>query len=209
MNHDTFMTTSQTLSDRWQTAIGTALWGALLSRPWPAQGLAAALGDAIEERHLQVYSTGPEEQQALIDLGASGGVALAPDQPSLVVLQGFTDNRAGYFVTTDVTSSEEEVADGATEVTVGVTLRNSAPTWPPSILLGIPGLSSASKGLFQAQLQVYLPTGATVVRSTVDGGPGPLQLVDEEFERPMAIQFLEVPAGESTTATIVYRLAPG
>ena len=205
MNRDTFMTTSQTLSDQWQTAIGTALWGALLSRPWPPQALATAVGRAVEERHLQVYSTDPAQQQALTDLGASGEVRFSAHHASLVVLQGFSDNRAGYFVTTKVSSSQRDLPDGAKEVSVTVTLHNAAPTEPPSILLGTPTFQ-ATRGLFQAQLQVYLPLGATVVESTVDGGPGFLDLVEEEFGRPMPIQFLDVPAGATTAATFVYRL---
>lgn len=207
MNHDTFLTTSQTQSDRWQTVTGAALWGSLLSRSWPPQDVGGALSRAATERHLQVYSTDPTEQQALTDLGAAGEVRLSPEQPSLVVLQGFTDNRAGYFVTTETTSSTTDLPEGGTEVTVTVTLHNSAPTGPPSILLGT-ATSQSPEGMFQVQLQVYLPEGAEVVESTVDGGPGILDLVEEEFGRPMAIQFLEVPAGSSSSARIVYRLTP-
>ncbi len=64
MNRDTFLTTSQTQSDGWQTATGTALWGAVLSRPWPPQAMAAALSRGVAERHLQVFATDP---------GAAGG----------------------------------------------------------------------------------------------------------------------------------------
>jgi hypothetical protein len=207
MNRDTFMTTSQTQSDQWQTAIGTALWGSLLSRPWPPQALATALARGVDERHLQVYATDRTQQQALTDLGATGAVRFSTGQPSLVVLQGLSDNRAGYFVTTKTTSSTRDLPDGGTEVTVTVTLHNSAPTGPPSILLGTPTFGS-TKGSFQTQLQVYLPTGAKVVKSTVDGKAGFLDLVEEEFGRPMAVQLLEMPAGGTTSATIVYRLQP-
>jgi hypothetical protein len=205
MNRDTFLTTSQTLSDRWQTATGTALWGALLSRPWPPQALATALSRAVKDRHLQVYATDPVQEQALTDLGATGGVRLSKGQPSLVVLQGFSDNRAGYFATTKVTSSQTRLPDGTTQVMVSVTLHNSAPAGPPSILLGTAAFES-TKGSFQAQLQVYLPAGAKVVKSTVDGGPGILDLVEEEFGRPMAIQFLQTRSGTTTVAQIVYLL---
>ncbi len=209
MNRDTFMTTSQTLSDQWQTAIGTALWGALLSRPWPPQALATALGRAVEERHLQVYATDPAQQQALTDLGCERrgrvrhGAAPARGAPGLLrqprrVLRHPAGQRP----------PRPSSRTARTEVTVTVTLHNAAPTGPPSILLGTPTFQ-ATEGLFQAQLQVYLPPGATVVKSTVDGGPGIFDLVEEEFGRPMAIQFLDVPAGGTTAATFVYRLPPG
>lgn len=207
MDRDTFLTTSQTVSDRWQTTTGAVLWGALLSRPWPPQALATALGSSIADRHLQVYATDPAQEQSLTDLGAAGEVRFSTGQPSLVVLQGFSDNRAGYYATTRVTSSQEELPDGTTEVTVTVTLHNSAPTGPPSALLGTAG-SQSTEGSFQAQLQVYLPAGAKVVKSTVDGGPGILDLVEEEFGRPMVVQFLETRSGTSTTAQFVYRLPP-
>ncbi len=122
-----------------------------------------------------------------------------------MVLQGFSDNRAGYFATTDVSATQEAMPDGTTEVTATVTLHNAAPTGPPSILLGT-AESESKMGAFQAQLQVYLPEGAEVVESTVDGKPGILDLVEEEFGRPMAIQFLQTRSGSSTAARIVYRL---
>ena len=40
---DTFLTVSQQRSDHWQSALGTALWQALLSRPLPPVPLTAAL----------------------------------------------------------------------------------------------------------------------------------------------------------------------
>ena len=205
INRDTFQTTSQRRSDDWQAAIGTALWGALLSRPPPPRALADAIARGAAERHFQVYSADPAQQETLAELGVAGEVSFSEDHPPLVVLQGFSDNRAGYFATTEVASSSSDMADGSTRVTVTVTLRNTAPTGPPSILLGT-ATSQARNGSFQAQLQVYLPDGAEVLKSTVDGGPGALQLVEEEFGRPMAIQFLETEAGTTTTATIVYRV---
>ena len=171
VNRDTFLTTSQARSDRWQTVTGAALWEAVLTRPWRPQALATALSRGVEERHLQVFAADPAGRRRW-------SISVRPARwRSLRTSRRWSCCRASRTTAPATSSrgrsrpSQEELPDGGTEVTVDVTLQNSAPTGPPSILLGTP-TSQASEGLFQAQLQVYLPLGATVVSSTVDGGPG-------------------------------------
>jgi hypothetical protein len=56
-------------------------------------------------------------------------------------------------------------------------------------------------------MDLYMPVGAQVLESSVDGTPG-LQIVDEEFGRPVAIQYLLADAGGTSVAIVRY-LIPG
>ena len=114
--------------------------------------------------------------------------------------KGLSANRAGYFARSHTTTTTRTTADG-TEVTVTVRMHNDAPDGPPSQLLGLPG--DGPIGQFGVEMDVYLPPGAQVLKSSVDGGPG-LQLVEHEFGRPVAIQYLLADAGKTSVAVIRY-----
>ena len=109
---------------------------------------------ATGTRHLQIYSTSTDEEQLLSDLHMDGAVTFSDQQPPLVVFQGLSANRAGYFAHFHTTTTTRTTADG-TEVTVTVRMRNDAPDGPPSQLLGLPG--DGPIGQFGVEMDVYLP----------------------------------------------------
>jgi hypothetical protein len=80
-------------------------------------------------------------------------------------------------------------------------MRNDAPDGPPSQLLGLP--DDGPVGQFGVEMDLYLPVGAQVLESSVDGTPG-LQIVDEEFGRPVAIQYLLADPGGTSVAIVRY-----
>lgn len=206
LGRDTYLTRSQPAANRMQTEVGTALWTRILTTPWASEPMLAALGDAVGTRHLQVYSSISDEQAAIADLDLDGGVTF-PDAPEpLVVFQGLTPNRAGYFATYRTGTEVRETPEG-TEVTVTVRMRNGAPVdGPPSQLLGLRG--DGPIGQFAVELDLYLPVGARVLKSSVDGTPG-LQIVDHEFGRPVVVQYLLANPGETSVATIRYLVPDG
>jgi hypothetical protein len=157
INRDTFLTTSQTKSDRMQDAIGEALMQAVLARPLAPSALAGALARATSERHLQLYSADPGEEELLRQLGASGQVELGPN-PLLVAWDGAVQSRAGYFADKSITYRADLQADGSARVTIGITLKNTAPSSPASILLGEPGWG-VPIGTYWALTKTYLPEG--------------------------------------------------
>ena len=200
LGRDTYLTKSQPKANRMQTVVGTALWRSVFSSSWAPQPMFSAIGQATGTRHLQIYSTSTEEEQLLSDLHVDGAVTFSDQQPPLVVFQGLSANRAGYYARLHTTTATRTTADG-TEVTVTVRMHNDAPDGPPSQLLGLPG--DGPIGQFGVEMDVYLPPGAQVLKSSVDGGPG-LQLVEHEFGRPVAIQYLLADAGETSVAVIRY-----
>ena len=62
---DVYKTTSGATSDAWELGIGKALWGAVLTRPWPMQAMSAAISSAAKGRHLQVWSPDPSAEATL------------------------------------------------------------------------------------------------------------------------------------------------
>jgi hypothetical protein len=205
INHDTFLTTSQARSNHLQDAIGEALLRATLERPVAPTAMASALARATSERHLQIYSTDPTEEELLRQLGASGELELGPD-PLLVAWDGATGSRAGYFAEKSIAYRAELQPDGSTNVTIRLTLRNRAPSGPPSILLGVRG-AGVPIGTYWAYANVYLPAGAEDIRGRVLGQPS-VNLIEQEFGHPVVLQLLRVTPRGSVTGTISYRL-PG
>ncbi len=90
-----------------------------------------------------------------------------PDDGSpLVTVNGYTSNRAGYFVTTHTSVKRDDRL-----VTATVKFTSTAPSGPPSILLGRTRGDTAGKplGTFGAEITLYMPPGSQQVKDTVDG----------------------------------------
>ena len=82
--------TSGATSDAWELGIGEALWGAVLTRPWPMQAMSAAISSAAEGGHLQVWSPDAGVESALQALGVGGAVTFPDDGAPLVTVNGYT-----------------------------------------------------------------------------------------------------------------------
>ena len=202
LGRDTFETTDPTESDRLQTAIGGVLWEAVLSRPLAADALTAAMSRSVAERHLQVYVRDTEDQAVLHELGATGEVELA-EQDVMVTMNGNTPNRAGYFAETSIASAQK-IEGGAVRTELTIIVENTAPKGPESILLGFE-VDGYPVGTYAALVDVFLPVGATDIRSEVDGRPG-LQLIEEELGRSVVLQAIDVPPGSTAELVIRYSL---
>lgn len=185
LDADTFRL-PQPASDRIQTALATAIWRALLARPLSGRAFAEALGRAARERHLQVYSADGREESLLEGLGAAGSVRPEPNA-LMVVWDGGSDSRSGYFAQKRVGYRADVHADGSADVSIDVELRNTAPTGPPSILLGTG--TGEPVGTYSAWVNVYAPVAAEALRS--DGGA--LELVERELGRKVLMGFLTAP----------------
>jgi hypothetical protein len=158
---------------------------------------------AARERHLQVFSTDPEEEATLDDLGATGRVALEGN-PLFVVWQDATASRTGFFARKRLTHHVHLQADGSAIVESDVTLENRAPQGPPSILLGDPR-NGDPVGYYAAYVNVYLPVDAEDVEAKADGSPE-FDLVEEEFGHPVLMGLLGAGPGRSATLHVTYRI---
>jgi Protein of unknown function (DUF4012) len=204
LHHDVFLLDKQE-SDAAQIALGEALITGLLEDPLNPRALVEGISRSAGERHLQVFAARPEEQALIERLGADGSVRLGSN-PLFVVWQDATNNKAGYFARKEVEHRIALQPDGSAVVTSTIRLRNEAPDGPPSVLLGS-GQSGDEPGHFAAYVNVYLPAGSTEITSEIGDSPG-LGLVESEFGRPVVLELLSVPPGESATLTVRYRV-PG
>jgi len=191
--------------DATQIAVGQALIEGLLGRPLDPRTLVEGIARAARERHLQVYADRDGEQALLGTLGVAGSFEPGPN-PTAVVWQDATNNKAGYFAHKEVHHRVELRPDGSAAVSTRITLHNRAPGGPPSVLLGY-GKSGDPPGTYAAYVNVYLPRGATEIRSKVSDFPG-LGSVEQEFGRPVVFELLLAPSGESIHLDVQY-VVPG
>lgn len=199
LSRDTFATGDGEASNRLQAALAGAVWEAVLTRSPSLEGLTGALARSAAERHLQIYSIHPEEQEALVRLGVAGEVPRT-DHPLEVTWFGASESRAGYFAETEVELRATLAPDGWAEVTLVATLRNGAPTGPPSILLGA-GNPDEPVGSYFSFVNAYLPPDARVL----DIRGGSLALEEREGGLPVVMGLLGGPSGTSERLTVRYR----
>jgi len=181
--------------------------------PLSSRGRLAAAEDHLSGAHrlacqsdrLTVAGVGLHSDRAFFaeEDDHGGQLELGPD-PLLVAWDGATGNRAGYFAEKSVAYRADLQPDGSAHVTIRLTLRNTAPPGPPSILLGFPG-AGVPIGTYWAYANVYLPEGAEDIRGGVLGEPS-VNLIEREFGHPVVLQLLRVTPGRSVTGTISYRI---
>lgn len=200
LNRQTFLVPSANASDELQARIGLDVWDALLTRPVDAAPLASAMASATSSGHFAAYSVSTEEQGLLAELDADGAFELGPN-PIAVVWQDAAASRAAYFADKRVSTEIALDSDGTADVATTVTLRNDAPTGPPSILLGTG--KGATVGSMALGVEVYLPEVAERVR--VKTSAPSVYGVDEAFGRPVGDCYLYGDPGQDMTCTVGYR----
>ena len=211
VGRDTFEPTSSDESDAEQSATAAALFDAILSRPIPPRPMGEAMARAARERHLQIYSTNPAEERQLEALGASGHLDL-PSNPLMVSWFGATANRAGFFADKTVAYDATLNPDGSADVAVKISLHNSAPGSPPSVLLGngmgnragSPTDIGVPVGTFGAYVNLYLPAAAAFTKTS---GDSTISVNQNEFGHPVVMQYLQAASHKTVTTTIHYTLS--
>jgi len=204
LDSETMLTEDKVQSDAWQAGIATSLWQAMVTRPLSAESIGDAVSRATAERHLQVFSTDPLEEALLDELDASGRLAM-PVNPLAVSWSGFVGSRTGFFAEKAIDYKAVVNTDGTADVSVTITLTNTAPTQPESILLGTEA-DNFDVGEYAAAASVYLPASARRIRSRVDGGRSLVELYEREFDRRVVLTVLAAKSGQTTTAEISYRM---
>ena len=192
-------------ADRIQAAIATSVWTAFQQRPVSATAFATALAKSVKDRHLQVYSTDPTEQATLRKLGATGETTLGKN-PLAVVWQGIGANKLGWFVERRIDVDVELDGRGTATVTTTLQMRNDAPEGPPGGLFGAG--TDFPVGTFAAYVSVYLPETSEDYPHFEASGPTVTGL-EREFERPVALGFMQARWRGGTYSWSVRYRAPG
>ena len=154
------------------------------------------------------YATDPSQEAALKEIGVAGQVTFPPSPDPLVVYEGFTSSRVGYYAKFHTDTQHTTNPDGSSAVTVPITLKNTAPqSGPPSILLGLP-TDNFPRGYFATEVHVYMPPGSQVTDVTTDGKPPILKSIQEEYGHPVLKTLMQAKAG-ATSTTVVHYTVPG
>jgi len=175
-----------------------AVWQRITTSAPAVADLARALSPVMAEKHIQVFSTDPGEEQVLDRLGVAG--AMAPVQGDFlgVVTQNATGNKMDWFLRRSVDyRARFDPGSGQVRSTVRISLQNRAPTTGlPDYLIGSSLIPPPPKGVNRVYVSVYTPLGLTGAR--VGGRTTPMES-DIERDRHVYSTFVLVPAGGSTT----------
>lgn len=138
----------------------TQFWSQLSSGDVDGPALVRGMSDAIATRHLQVYSAHRDSERSLASLDADGSLDAYGPNVQLVYHNALGANKVDYFLHRDISTTIDVAASGDLDVTTNVSMRNDAPSGPPSILLGGLG-ANARPGESQMAFDILMPRRAT------------------------------------------------
>ncbi len=187
----------QTERKDYLTDIAAATFDRLLTGDLPSpRELGRVLGPAARGGHLQMATLDEESNdflRSLFMLGEFPAPTAGTDFLSVVQTNGAA-NKIDSFLERDIDYHVRlDEASGQAEVTVGVTLTNTATLDLPDYIIGIPP-EGYPIGTTKVQLSIYTPHFLDTV--TVDGS---VELIEPQIELGWQryLLFVNVPAGES------------
>ncbi|MGO4601092.1 DUF4012 domain-containing protein [Terrabacter sp. 2YAF2] len=194
----------QVARKRFLVDLAKAVADHVLSRgPSNPSGMAKALGNAIDERRLLVYSTSAKEQGLLAKYPVAGLLDDTDGLFSGVVINNGGGNKLDYYLARDVTYTSACPGPQPT-ATVTIKLTNTAPaTGLGSYAAGTADPAQAGQPLGTSRLLVgyYATKGASFQEPTLDGKPTFLT-ADTERGRPVFTATVDIPPGASRTLVI-------
>lgn len=149
---------------------------------WELAPLATALVDAVQRRHLMVWSSSAVDQRAWRQVGADGRLQ---DRSVAVSLVNRGAEKLDSYLKVDGKLTSKPAADGRVRLDLTYTVRNEAPASGPAYLVG-PNIAGMEAGEHRGIVVVNLPAGASKVtldgaRQTLLGGDGPTAVVAGEL----------------------------
>jgi hypothetical protein len=162
--------------------LAEATFLALAHRHWDPHAFLKALSATARGRHLLLWSSRPDEEDAWQRLGVDG--ALRRDG-LMVTVQNHGGNKLDWFLRPTVTVATRRLKDGYRKVTLRITIDNPTPQNQPANITG--GGTFVPVGTYRAFVAVYLPGWATNVEiqgsSTLIAGPdGPMRVVGTRLD---------------------------
>jgi hypothetical protein len=167
-----------------------------------------ALGKAVNEGRIAVWSSSPTEQQALEQTPLAHEVPDDPAPYAAVVINNLGGNKADYYLTRQIEYSAG-ACDGPTRKSV-VTVRltnNMPPDDLPDYVAGSSGLNGEDfdvpRGTNLSTISLLATTGAKLTKVSLNGGP---LIIIETTERGHPVFMAEVGIPRGRTAELRYEL---
>lgn len=185
--------------------IAQAVWQRVLAGQGGPLPLARALGRALREGHLLLYSSDPAEEAAFNTLHVAGAVNANPGDYLMVLAQNVGENKMDYYMQRDIAYHATPSADGSLDVQLEVKLHNTAPPGAP--LTDYVGGARPDIGLGpnidRSYLSAFVPAGAKLKALFVNGA-APTEVANgAELGRRYFATPVEVAGG--STALVVFR----
>ena len=168
---------------------------------WELGDLATQLTEAVDGRHLLVWSADDPLRSTWSDLNADGH--LREDSLAVNLLNRSANKLDSWIETAAVVETDPQV-NGTTDLTVTYTITNRSNGEGPRYLVG-PGIDGLAAGDYRGLVVANLPAGTTKIgmegaRLFLDGGDGPTAVTAGE---------VTVKAGETATVTVTAVLPKG
>jgi hypothetical protein len=190
--------------------IAQAVWQRVLTSQGSPLPLGHALGRALREGHLLVYSSDRSEQADFSSLGITGEVNKNPGDYLMVLTQNFGENKMDYYMQREVAFRGRPAADGSLDVNLRITLHNAAPAG--AALTDFVGGARPHLGLpantGRSYLSVFVPSTARLKTVAVDGAAAKDVDNGPELGRRYFATPVDVAAGLSVSVVFSYTV-PG
>jgi Protein of unknown function (DUF4012) len=185
------------------SAVAQAVVARIQDGGWDVTTLVSQLAEAVEGRHLMLWSSDPSAQrgwEAVRAAGVVGGDSL------LLGLHNRGGNKLDQFLALDATITSHAV-DAGTAVDVTVRIRNDAPTGLPQYVAGpYAGAVDSAEGRYQGLLVCDLPKWA---RDVTISGIGERVASGPDGDAQVIAAYLQADRGRELTATIAFVLPAG
>lgn len=172
--------------DERRDALGTvarAVFERIEAGGWELDDMATALTDAVQGRHLLVWSVDPAHRQAWAGVGADGHLT---DRTVSVALVNRGANKLDSYVDTTLEVEAEPGPDGRHRLTLTYAITNDGPVDGPRYVVG-PNIDGLVAGAYRGIVVVNVPPASsdlriTGVRPTLAGVDGPTSVLGGEVE---------------------------
>ncbi|WP_426573417.1 DUF4012 domain-containing protein [Aquihabitans sp. McL0605] len=159
-------------------AVARAIFERLEAGRWKLTDLATELTDAVQGRHLMVWSADPKVNAAWHHAGADGHLT---DRSVSVALLNRSASKLDSWVDTAAAISTEAAGGGRRRITIVYDIDNRAPATGPQYQVG-PNIDGIAAGDHRALAVVNLPAGSTEVAMDgaevfLRGGDGPTVVI--------------------------------
>jgi hypothetical protein len=205
--HDSYVNfKSKRAQNEYLGHVVAGFWKAVRAGEVNGPALAQGLAKAVSTQHVKVYSSTAEDQLSLGELGADGNYEASSDNVQMVFHNNYGLNKIDYYLRRTIDTSVVIDAGGNAHVTTKATMVNTAPSSPPSLLIGTPD-EAFKVGTNRMFLNFLLPKGANIEGLDVGGeSSDPPVYRDDGNAVPWGI--LNIDAGETAEASVSYVL-PG
>ena len=202
--------TDQTARKQYLQDIANAVVNKMTGQVGSPRKLLDALGKAVSERRVSVWSSLPAEQE-ILEKTPLAHVLPSDDAPyAAVVVNNLGGNKLDYYLETEIEYAADDCRGEMRASTVDVTLTNAVPDVPlPDYVVDSPGLApelliATPRGTNITSVRLFATRGAELSAAILNGERVPA-IINEELGHPVFEVQVIIPPGQS--ADISYQLS--